>query len=206
MSEVISFSSIEQQALDLLGSGQSQAIVASCLGISESRISQLMAEEDFRSAVLTQRVAKLREQTARDIKVDTLEDKVITKLDKTIALCHKPGELARIYQILNQAKRRGAPESAPTSVTNVITNLVVPAGFMQHFRKNAQSQIIEVDGKPLITAQSSSLATIAVENNNESAIKITAEHSSQVSKVNSGPERKSYNSYDTGSEFCIDDL
>lgn len=221
LSEQLQLSTTDSKALELLGSGLSQSAVASHLGLSEARISQLMAEEDFRNAVVQKRFERAQQFQEDDVKLDNMERKVVDRLNKAIALCHKPMELARIFETLNRAKRRTDPAASQNQApTQVIVQLNLPTALVQQFRKNGQSQIVEVDGMPLVTAQSTQLATMklapleetlesvssAQEINHNETLKLTSEQLGKTQSVESRGPRKSNESFTPGSKFCAEDL
>ncbi len=67
-------SSIEDRALVLLGAGIGGEAVANALGVTPSRISQLLSEQAFSDAVSTLRYENLQKHNNRDASYDTIED------------------------------------------------------------------------------------------------------------------------------------
>ena len=108
-------SSTEERALNLLGKGVTPSQTAAALGITESAISQLLSRDEFADAVAELRYKNLLSYSERDEKADSIEDRLLKKLNDCIPYLMRPMEIARIYQIINAAKRRG--QSAPESIT-----------------------------------------------------------------------------------------
>jgi len=137
-----SSSSIEDRALTLLGSGVSAESVALALGVTPGRISQLMAEEEFASQVSTLRYENLQQHNRRDDQYDTIEDKLLDKLENSLPLLIKPQDVVRAMTAVNNAKRRG--QSAPDQVVNTqnIVNLVLPQTIADQF-----SVAVDIDNK-----------------------------------------------------------
>src|SRR5882762_1194802 len=106
----------DEKALVLLGSGIGPEMVASALGVSVSRISQLLSDSEFASQVTELRYKNLQKHNKRDNLIDDLEDQVLAQIKNTLPMVMRPMELNRIFQTLNAAKRRG--QSAPESITN----------------------------------------------------------------------------------------
>lgn len=150
-------SSIEGRALTLLGSGIPAESVAAALGVTPSRISQLMADPEFSEAVAKQRYDNLQEHNIRDSKYDSIEDKLLENLESKLPLMLKPADILRAIQIINGAKRRG--QSSPEQVTNqqTIVNLLLPSSVAAEFTVNVNNQVIKAGEKELITMPSSQL-------------------------------------------------
>ena len=154
-------SATEDRALTLLGTGISAESVASALGVSPARISQLLSNKEFSAQVANLRYEGLQAHNTRDAKYDSLEDKLLDKLEKNIGLLFKPGEILKAIQVVNSAKRRG--QSAPEQVTTSqnIVNLVLPAQIMQKFTTNVHNQVVSAGDQNLVTMQANRLLDIA---------------------------------------------
>lgn len=145
------------RALVLLGDGIPPEQVASALGVTPSAISQLLSEESFKDEVLERKYQNLAAHNARDSKADSLEDTLLDKLKSSVEFLHKPLEIAKVYSVLNAAKRRGS--SAPASLTNQnqVINLILPKTIIHNFQVNQVNQVTSVDSQDLNTIQSSTL-------------------------------------------------
>lgn len=151
----VALNSTDERALKLLGTGTIlQEQVAAALGVTPGYISQLMADEKFAAAVQELRYQNLNRHNERDNKLDTLEDQIIDKMQRSLPLVMRPMELTRMLQVVNGAKRRGqsAPESASTQ-TKVVT-ITVPVQVINRFTTNQENQVIQVGEQQLITMQS----------------------------------------------------
>lgn len=147
----------ESRALELLGSGISPVQTAAALGISESRISQLLSEETFATAVAQKRFTLLQANNARDSKYDAIEDALLDKLRDVLDYMVRPMEIIRALTLINSAKRRGS--SAPEVMHNqqTVVNLVMPTQIINKFTVNTHNQVIKTEDRNLITIQSSAL-------------------------------------------------
>ena len=69
-------------------------------------------------------------------------------------------EIARIYQIINSAKRRG--QSAPESITasQEVVPLIMPTVITNKFTVNVNNQVIQAGQQPLITVQSGNMQAL----------------------------------------------
>ena len=167
--------STESRALSLLGQGIPASVVAASLGVTESRISQLVSDPEFAAQVADLRFSNLQKHNERDNRYDSLEDKLIDKLEDLLPLMMKPMEVLRAIQTINGAKRRGA--SAPDSITQqqTIINLNIPTQIIQKFQTNAQNHVIQAGEQTLLTLQSSSLLNRVKGAQNDSPRLVTAE-------------------------------
>lgn len=173
---------VEARALELLGQGHPQEVVASTLGVSPSRVTQYMSNEWFASEVAKLRYNSLSAHTEADKKVDRIADKILDKIEKSLPLMHKTGELIKAFQVLNGAKRRGAPtETTSTLINATIINLALPAAIVNKYKTNAQSQVIEVNDKPFVTAPSNMLPQL-------SADAIATKSAEQIEQVNNASD------------------
>lgn len=146
--------STESRALKLLGDGFLPVQVASAIGVSESRISQLLSDESFSQQVAALRYKTLAAHTDRDSKYDSMEDKLLARLEQSLGMLFDPMKIAKLLQVINGAKRRGvsAPEQIQTAQTVVQLNM--PTQIFQKFVTNVNNQVIKAGSQELITVQS----------------------------------------------------
>jgi len=161
-------SGTEEKALSLLGSGIPAESVASALGVTPARIAQLLSNEKFANQVAALRYENLQEHNKRDSAYDTLEDKLLVKLNSSLPFMHKPSDILKAVSVVNGAKRRG--QSAPDQVTNQhnIVNLVLPTVIAEKFSVNINNQVTRAGDQELHTMPSSNLLK-KVEDNRDAA-------------------------------------
>lgn len=152
--------SSESRALKLLGDGINPAQVAAAVGLSDSRISQLLSDPEFATQVTELRYQSLVAHNQRDLKYDTIEDLLLEKLKDLLPMMFKPMDIIRAITAINSAKRRGA--SAPDSLTQKaeVINLVMPTQIINHFSLNPQGQVIRAGEQELVTIPSASLSNL----------------------------------------------
>jgi len=146
--------STEDRALTLLGQGIAPEMVASALGVTPSRISQLVSDPEFAAQVADLRFKNLSRHNERDNKYDSLEDTLLEKLEDVIPYMVQPMAILKAIATLNAAKRRGS--SAPESTINqsTVVNLILPTQVLQQFSLNSANQVIKAGEQELITVQS----------------------------------------------------
>jgi len=147
----------ESRALSLLGSGIPAENVASALGVTASRISQLLSSKVFADKVATLRYENLQKHNTRDSSYDSIEDKLIEKLEKQMPLIMRPMETVKALQAINGAKRRG--QSSPDQVVNQqnIVALVLPKAIVQKFTTNIVNQVVKAGEQELVTMPAGNL-------------------------------------------------
>lgn len=150
----------EDRALSLLGSGVSAEAVALALGVTPSRISQLLSNKEFAAQVATLRYENLQKHNGRDATYDSMEDTLLHKLDKALPLMFRPADILKAIQVINGAKRRG--QSAPEQVTNQqnIVNLILPVQIKQKFTTNVHNQVVKTGEQSLLTMPSGNLLAL----------------------------------------------
>lgn len=163
-------SALESKALNLLGSGINPEAVANALGVTPSRISQLMADERFASQVTELRYQNLQSHNVRDSAYDTIEDKLLNKLEKSLPLLLKPQDILKAITVVNGAKRRG--QSAPEQVTNqqTIVSLTMPQVIVSNFTTNINNQVVQAGEQSLVTMSSERLKDLAAAKSNQEVL------------------------------------
>jgi len=153
----LALSNTEERIVSLLGQGIQPEEVANALGITPARISQLLSDEAFASRVTELRYQNLQKHNMRDNAYDELEDELVKKLKKNLALIFKPEVLLKAIATINGAKRRG--QSAPDQIVNQqnIVSLTLPVQITQKFVTNINNQVIKAGEQDLITITSGNL-------------------------------------------------
>lgn len=151
----------EQRAIKLLGSGLGASVVATAIGVSESRISQLMSQSDFAAEVAELRFNNLQKHNEMDDKYDAMEKTLGENLKEMLPMIMRPMEILKALQVVNGMKRRG--QSAPDQVThqNTVVNLLMPNVVVQKFTTNVNNQVIHAGDQTLETIQGSVLLNAA---------------------------------------------
>jgi len=170
--------STESRALSLLGQGLGAEIVASAVGVTVSRISQLLSDPNFSAQVAQLRYENLAKHNQRDNKYDAMEDELLDRMKDLIPMMFKPFEVLKAIQIINQAKRRGA--SAPDAIVaqQTVVQLVMPTQIFNNFTKqdiqvNINNQVVQAGTQKLITVQSASMEKLLATSKENRNVAIT---------------------------------
>lgn len=146
-----------EKAINLLGMGIPGVQVAAALGVSESLVSQLATTEENAARIAELKVKNLSSNTLRDSKLDALEDKLIEKLENSLSMVYKPGDILRMFQVINTAKRRGInSHEIPSQPTNVV-KITIPTVIQQKIVTNIHNQVVQAGSQELVTMQSKTL-------------------------------------------------
>jgi len=150
----------ESRALELLGQNIHPAHVAAALGVTESLISQYLADPQFVSEVAELRFKTLAKHNTRDLAYDSMEDELLAKLRDLLPFMMKPLEILRAIQVINGAKRRGS--TAPESLTqkSEVISLTLPIQIINQFQTNSANQVIKAGDQELVTVQSAQMSKL----------------------------------------------
>lgn len=150
----------EDRALALLGQGLGPEAVAAAVGVTVSRISQLLSQTEFAARVTELRYENLAKHNTRDNAYDSLEDTLVEKLKENLPFMMRPMEILKAISVVNAAKRRGS--SAPESITSqqTVVQLVMPTQILQSFTTNINNQVIKAGSQDLVTVQSASMNSL----------------------------------------------
>jgi hypothetical protein len=158
------YEGLKDRILAFLGAGIPAERVASAVGCEPSYISQLLADENFANEVSQRKVMQLTELTERDKRLDSLEDKVIAKvetaLSSPVALL-KPMEGIRALQMLNSLKRRGSGVDTNVNSGQVSVSIMLPTITLKQFTIDVNNQVIKADNESLVTIASGQVEKLA---------------------------------------------
>lgn len=151
-------SAVEDRALTLLGQGLDPKLVANAVGVTVSRISQLVSDPVFADRVSELRYKHLAKHNERDNAYDEIESTLIDKMKELLPMMYKPMEVLKAISVINGAARRGA--SAPESILGQkeTVSLTMPAvilnNYVQNLTVNINNQVIKAGDQELVTVQS----------------------------------------------------
>lgn len=144
----------KQQIKELLGSGLSATTVASAVGCSSVYISTLLSTPEFAEEVNALRSVSLTADSKRDSTIDGIEDKLLSRLDEMVTegAFFKPRDILAAAATMNRMVRRSKSiGSAAVSHTTNIVSINLPPQVARKFVTNRENEVIEVEGKTLVT-------------------------------------------------------
>lgn len=171
MTALTTTTTTEDRALSLLGQGCGPELVASAIGVSVSRISQLLSTPEFAERVAELRFASLARHNERDQRADRIEDMLLEKLENVIPYITDPMKLVAAYTRINAAKRRGSSSpDAITTQTQVVALNIPSVVINQHVKNditvNINNQVIKAGTQDLITVQSANMESLLARSKN----------------------------------------
>lgn len=132
--------------------------VAHLAGVDVSYISQLMADEVFKESVLAERIMAGEAKVRMDDSADSMEQLLLDKLKRALPMMVKPMEIVRAYEVLNKAKRKVDTGTLGSSQEGgTVLSLRIPKHTALRFRVDSRGEVIEVEGRPLVTMPSTGL-------------------------------------------------
>ena len=135
-----------QELMELLNRGVTQAQAAKVLSVSPGRISQMVKELPEGEAT--------SKELAYDIKLQGVEESALDKVSTTLPLIQDPLKAARVFSILNSAKRRSDPRETPINTQTNIVVLQLPEVVKSKITTNSNNEVVQIDGRPLISINS----------------------------------------------------
>lgn len=157
---VMNRTAAEDKAVTLLGQGFLPTQVASAVGLTVSRISQIASDPNYAREIAELKFNSLAKHNARDEVADDVEDVLLAKLKETVPLLYRPMEIAKVYSVVNAAKRRGQSSSDNTAAPNPVVPIVMPTFIVNHFTKNINNQVVMAGDQPLTTIQPHALSKL----------------------------------------------
>lgn len=138
--------------------------VAFIAGVDPSYISQLMADEEFRDAVFALRLAQGEKHVKMDTTADSIELKLLEKLERALPMLVKPSEIVHALHKVNGLKRHVTNTASTHGAGGgTVVNIHLPPRAMMRFKVDSRNEVIEVEGQPLVAMPSANLLALAQE-------------------------------------------
>lgn len=146
-----------------LKAGFKDSEIAASMRVTQSAVCQFIEEKELRQYAAQSQFESL------DKKYNTLEEKVIDKITKTVdfAMLTIP-QMSNLLRTLNAAKRRSMSEGqTQVQVNNVrLVNIKLPEQVRVKAQLNERNEIIEIDGRVVETMNNAKVERMAQENSN----------------------------------------
>lgn len=135
--------------------------IADFLGVSESYVSQVLATEEAQAQIGQANIAEWEAAESFDDMLGKAEKKALEQVERSLPLM-RGVDAARIFKVLNEAKRRkdSLNRRGQEHGNGVFVQIMLPAAAEGKLVMTKESQIIEVDGKPMISATPTQLDKI----------------------------------------------
>ena len=153
--------SLREKLLGFLAAGVPQTAAALACGCSDSYVSQLLTEDSFRTLLAERQSGKLATAVAHDESLEATEARALAALSSKLPFVKGPLEAARIFQILNSAKKRVLEAPNVGAAGSQQVTIVLPKAAQVYIQMNAQRQVIEVEGRSMATLPSKALPALS---------------------------------------------
>jgi len=144
-------SGIRGRAKEMLSLGIPASAVAARLGVTDSMISQLLADPDFAASVQEATI----ESSDEDQQFDNLLQKTELESLQNISNKIKFGNLQQslvAFRTLNGARKRRDSSILATQPVGSVVQISMPVVLIPTYVMNARSEIVEVDGQVMASA------------------------------------------------------
>lgn len=149
----------KEHAINLLAQGIPTSQVAAAVGVSDSYISQLKADEEVQRAISERQAAHSIADSNFDDTLERAESLALEKIEKNLPFANM-GQALMAFRILNSARRRKDELIQKDTAVSVTVNLTLPANNIPKYITNQANEIIEVEGKTMISASAKTLDQI----------------------------------------------
>lgn len=144
--------STKEKIIEFLKAGVPTGAIADAVGCDPSYVSQVKSDPDVAAQIAAARIDSVEEAVLHDDILDRTELKALQRIERSLPSANFSQALAA-YKILNAAARKNAPQSSQQNLgTHIHVSLTLPASALPNYVKNAQNEIIEVDGRTMVTA------------------------------------------------------
>lgn len=172
------------EIIRLIARGWKAKEISDFLGVSESYVSQIANSEEAKEQVGKANIKEFEIAEAFDSLLDKAEKKALEQVEKSLPLM-RGTDAARIFKVLNEAKRKkdslGRREA--TVGGGVIVNVVLPQAAKGALVVTRENQIVEVDGKTLVSATPTQLDRIFEERKGKTVTEAAFQLESKQSPV-----------------------
>lgn len=147
--------------IDYLAQGIPTSAIAAAVGCTDSYISQIKALPETQEQIAARQVAHTVADVEFDTRLERTESAALDKIEQNLPFANL-GQALAAFRILNSARRRKdgilQPEVGGSTTVNV--TLTLPAVAIPRYVTSQQNEIIEVEGKTMMTATPKSLDSV----------------------------------------------
>lgn len=144
---------MKDKVIEMLGAGVLQVQVATALGVEESYISQLMAEDGVRDQVAQLRAIKATEYLQHDSAIEDVEAIALERVMKLIPMETNIIRALKVFQVANAAKKKSESSVTPQQPSSIV-NITLPQQALVEFKMTVDKQVVEVQGRSMATMPS----------------------------------------------------
>lgn len=159
------YDGVAGRILKLLGTGVTQRQAALAIGVDESYVSQLCAEEDFQLQVGAIIKKSVETAIAIDTNYNEIEEALSKKLKEMVPWMVSTDQVLRVLKFVNESKKKTqqgipqTPEAANGNITSV--KLELPVIVKNTFVITPNKEVVGVGEQNLVTLNSASMDQLA---------------------------------------------
>lgn len=141
--------------------GFKQVEIARAVGVDESYVSQIVNDPQYASQIEMAAVQETEKNSKYDDKLDLVEDAAMDIVQRKLSLATSMKDALLVAHRINSMKRRRDTAPATRQPQATVVNLVLPQIAVNNYVMNSQSEIIEVEGRTMISAAPAQLENLA---------------------------------------------
>lgn len=150
-----------QAIIKYAGRGFRQVEIAKAVGVEESYVSQVLSTPEYAALVEQFAVAQSEENEKFDEKLDKVEATALDIVSRKLNMATNLRDALNAATRLNAMKRRRDTAPATRAPQATIVPLILPQVVAVKYIANQQSEIVEVEGRTMLSATPASLEGLA---------------------------------------------
>lgn len=174
---------MKDKVIDLLIAGVQNKNIAEAVGCDPSYVSQVA--EEAREQIAEARAGKSVAHIEHDETIDSVENKVLKRLERTVDTITDPIKLAVVFSKLNAAHRRSNTH-LPQTPTGTTVTIELPEIAQVAIRVSSNNQVVEVAGRSMLPMQANQVnAMLAAQKSKKQAVELLEAPTQQLSAATS---------------------
>lgn len=149
----------KKKVAQYLANGVGTEAIAAAVGCDASYVSQLKTDQEVIDLIESEKSTLTTEDVEFDARLARTEDKALQLIERNLPFANPHTALAT-FKVLNSANRRKAAVQQNNSVAVNVT-LVLPQAALPSYVANERKEIIEVEGRTMLSATPKSLEALA---------------------------------------------
>jgi hypothetical protein len=154
---------LQEKIVGMLKAGIPDGTVAQAIGASAGYVAGV--RETYREEIVAATAGRIERAIKIDDSYSRVEEKLVEKLEQALdsGMVYKTRDLLEGIKVVNGAQRRGGLErggeegKVDTEGGRVVINIQLPESAKIKYVKDVKNRVIEVNGRPLVTAGPSAL-------------------------------------------------
>lgn len=176
--------------LQAVVAGISQTAIAQMMNVSDGLISQVINTDEFQIRLRQKRATQMAQAAIRQEKLESLQDKLIDKVDNLIPFITKPTEATAALRAIAEVAKNNMPMTGETQEASNVVTIYMPTAIGVNFQLNSQNEVIDIDGRTIVGANATQIMERAAEFGIESANPLLQVSDQKPLALNGGTNEK----------------